>query len=259
MGGRNGGGGGGGGIVVGDANMAEGGEFECLAVLQGHDGNAKCVAFGPSHSQFGNGQEVIYSASYGDTIRVWIEDDDEWYCVMTLDMPVHSLTVMCLGLSPGGVRMYSGSMDGIIAILRMNRYNKLQRKRLAGRTGGRWDDEDDNVRGVGAKTAAVESWDCVGRLVDAHSGYAVMLINCAPSRAGHGGVTSCGGDDAMHVYCKVVATTAVVTSSSSTLDQSPKFELDSTAECAHNGNVRARGGKRLHTCRRRIKSTNMYK
>jgi hypothetical protein len=60
-------------------------------------------------------------------------------------------------------------------------------------------------------------------------------------------------------YREFVATAAIVTSSLSTLDQSPKFELDLMAECAHDGNVRARGGRRLRTRRRRIKSTNMYK
>ena len=106
VGGGNGGGGGGGGIVVGDANMAEDG-VECLAVLQGHNGNVKCVAFGPSHSQFRNGWEVLYSASYDDTVRVWAEDNNEWYCIMTLDMSVHSLKVMCLGLSLGGYKCTS--------------------------------------------------------------------------------------------------------------------------------------------------------
>ena len=66
--------------------------------------------------------------------------------------------------------MYIGSMDGIIAISRMNRYDEFWRKRLAGRTEGRRDNEDNNVREVGTKTAAVELWDCVGRLVHAHSG-----------------------------------------------------------------------------------------
>ena len=226
--------------------------------MQGHDSNVKCVAFSPSHSQF-NGQEVLYSTSYNDTVRVWAKDNDEWYCVIMLDISVHSLMVMCLDLSPRGIRMYSGLMDGIIAISRMNRYDELRRKQLAGRTGGRRDDEDDNVRGVGTKTTAVESWDCVGRLVDSHLGYAVMSINCTPLRPSHSGVTPCGGDDSIHVYCEVVAIAAVVTSASSTSDQSPNFELDLMAECAHDGDVRARGERRLHTCRRRIKSTNMYK
>ena len=171
-----------------------------------------------SHLQFGNGWEVLYSASYDDTVRVWAKDDDKWYCVMMLDMSVHSLMVMCLGLSPGGIRMYSGSMDGIIAISRMNRYDEFCPKRLAGRMGGRRDDEDDNVRGVGTKTTAVKLWDCVGRLVDAHLEYAVMSIDCGPSRAGHGGVTLCGGNDVIHVYRKVVATTAIVTLSPFTSD-----------------------------------------
>ena len=59
MGGGNGGGSGGGSVVVGDANMAEYGEFKCFAVLQGHNGDIKCIAFSPSHSQFGNGREVL--------------------------------------------------------------------------------------------------------------------------------------------------------------------------------------------------------
>ena len=150
-------------------------------------------------------------------------------------------------------------MDGIIVILRMNRYDELWRTRLAGRMGGRRDNEDDGIRAVCTKTAAIGSWDCVGRLVDAHLGYAVTSINCAPWRAGHGGVTLCGGDDAIHVYCKVVATAAIMLSLLSTPDQSLKFELDSMAKCAHNGDVRAQGGRQLHTLRRRMKMTNMYK
>ena len=57
--------------------------------------------------------------------------------------------------------MYSGLMDGIITISRMNRYDELRRKQLPGRTGGRKNDEDDNVRGVRTKTGVVGSWDCV--------------------------------------------------------------------------------------------------
>ncbi len=71
-----------------------------------------------------------------------------------------------------------------------------------------------------------------------------------------GGMAKLANFDA---YREVIATAAVVTSLSSTSDQLPKFELDSMAECAHNGDVRARGGRRLRTCRRRIKSTTMYK
>jgi hypothetical protein len=48
-------------------------------------------------------------------------------------------------------------------------------------------------------------------------------------------------------YREVVATAAIVKSSLPTSDQSPKFELDSMAECAHDGDVRARGGATTHT------------
>ena len=49
--------------------------------------------FGPSHGQFGDGDEVLYGASYDDIIKVWAEEDGEWYCASTWDGSVHSSTV----------------------------------------------------------------------------------------------------------------------------------------------------------------------
>eukprot|EP00970_Alexandrium_tamarense_P011467 scaffold2496_cov213-Alexandrium_tamarense.AAC.6 len=47
-------------------------------------------------------------------------------------------------------------------------------------------------------------WNCVGRLPDAHAGYAVLSVDCAPSRAGHGriasGGVSCGDDGAVRIW-----------------------------------------------------------
>lgn len=37
------------------SNDATGGDFECLAVLNGHEGDVKCVEFAPSHGQWGDG------------------------------------------------------------------------------------------------------------------------------------------------------------------------------------------------------------
>ncbi|KAL3810450.1 hypothetical protein ACHAXA_010380 [Cyclostephanos tholiformis] len=229
--GGGGGGGGGGGESGGGYNggrgmMAEeddGELFECLAVLQGHDGDIKYVTFGPSHDQFGDGREVLYSASYDDTVKVWAEECGDWYCAMTLSATVHTSSVLCLVLSPGGVRLYSGSTDGSIAIWRMATRDECRRRR-----GG--------TAMVGTSIAIDGgSWDCVGKLPDAHSGYAVTSIDCAPSRAGHGGVASCGGDDTINIYREVVdATTNALVASS---DYMPKFKLDSTAEYAHDGDV----------------------
>ncbi|KAJ9642541.1 Cytosolic iron-sulfur protein assembly protein [Coniosporium tulheliwenetii] len=45
--------------------------FETVAVLQEHEGDVKCVAWHPS-------EELLASASYDDTVRLWREDLDDW-------------------------------------------------------------------------------------------------------------------------------------------------------------------------------------
>lgn len=89
------------------------GEFECLAVLNGHEGDVKSVVFAPSHSQFGDGDEICISGSYDNTVRVWAEDAGEWYCALVL---TETHTVWSLALAPGATRLLSGSADASIGI-----------------------------------------------------------------------------------------------------------------------------------------------
>ncbi|KAL3803627.1 hypothetical protein ACHAW5_006389 [Stephanodiscus triporus] len=220
--------GGGDGNAARDGDMGGGegaGEFDCLAVLQGHGGDVKSITFGQSHGQFGDGDEVLYSASYDNTVKVWAEEDGEWYCASTLDDTVHSSTVWCVALSPGGVRMYTGSQDGSIGIWKMRTSAELSRRRGSS--------SSSSTRGVGGGGGG--SWDCVGRLSDSHSGYPVMSIDCAPSRAGHGRVASCGGDDRINVYREEVVNVGGTIMSSSS--DAPKFALEAVAVDAHDGDV----------------------
>ena len=209
------------------------GEFECLAVLQGHDGDVKSICFGPSHGQWGEGEEVLFSASYDNTVKVWAEESGDWYCAATLGAdavpqsmpnaddelavskgPVHASTVWCLGLAPSGVRLFSGSEDGSVAIWRM--YTAAERRRLFPRAANR-----SSTDGL---------WNCVGKLPDAHSGYAVLDVDCAPSRAGHGRIASGGGDNGINIYREE---TAEGSGSSDT----PKFAMEAMAAEAHEGDV----------------------
>ena len=117
------------GTIGGPANTdsGPGSDFECLAVLNGHDGDVKTVQFAPSHGQWGDGDEILLSASYDDTIKVWIDDAGDWYCASTIK-DIHSDTVWCLTLSPGGGRLVSGSADGSIAICK--NYTEQEKKEL---------------------------------------------------------------------------------------------------------------------------------
>ncbi|KAL7524860.1 hypothetical protein ACHAXR_000747, partial [Thalassiosira sp. AJA248-18] len=216
------------------------GEFECLAVLQGHEGDVKSIVFGPSHSQWGEGDEVLFSASYDNTIKVWAEEGGDWYCAATLGSDsfvprsisssteddagaltqsgggtVHSSTVWSLGLTPGGVRLFSGSEDGSMAIWKM--YTAAERKRLFPRANSTVVCSTDGL------------WNCVGKLPDAHSTYAILSIDCAPSRAGHGRIVSGGGDNSINIYRE--ETTAGANS------DAPKFAIEAMAIDAHDGDV----------------------
>ncbi|KAL7520293.1 hypothetical protein ACHAWX_005027 [Stephanocyclus meneghinianus] len=178
------------------------GEFECLAVLQGHDGDVKSIAFAPSHGQWGEGEEILLSASYDNSIKVWAEESGDWYCAATLGLnssiprsvspqedsnntqqgTVHTSTIWCLGVAPGGHTV--SSTDGF--------------------------------------------WNCVGLLSDAHAGYAVLSIDCAPSRAGHGRIVSGGGDNSIHIYREECGLSS---------SDAPKFSMDVMTNHAHDGDV----------------------
>jgi len=232
---------------VDNNNMEDDGEaFECLAVLQGHDGDVKSIAFGPSHNQWGQGEEILVSASYDNTIKVWAEEAGDWYCAMTLgedcvpqSMPssssggggiVHTSTVWSVGFAPGGVRFFSGSDDGAMAIWKL--YTATERKKL-------FPHEQ-----VVSSTDGL--WKCVGRLPDAHSSYAVFSIDCAPTRAGHGRIASAGGDNSINIYREE-------SSVGNGTSDAPKFSLEDVAVDAHDGDVNCikwhpRDGRCLVSC-----------
>lgn len=57
--------------------MESDGEFECIAVLHGHSQDVKNVKWHPT-------KEILFSCSYDDTIKIWQDDEDDWYCSHTL-------------------------------------------------------------------------------------------------------------------------------------------------------------------------------
>jgi WD40 repeat protein len=184
------------------SNDATGGDFECLAVLNGHEGDVKCVEFAPSHGQWGDGDEILLSGAYDDTIKVWAEDAGDWYCAASLS--AHSSTVWSLAISPGGSRLISGSADCSLGIFKC--YTNKEKKSL-------FPEADRGSNGL---------WKCVGKLPNAHSA-AIYSVSYAPSRAGHGRIASSGADNCIHIYREAMGSSS---------DQ-PLFSIDAIVSTDH--------------------------
>ena len=124
-----------GGTEVTPSNDQDG-DFECIAVLNGHEGDVKCVEFAPSHGHWGDGDEILLSSSYDDTIKCWAEDAGEWYCAASIST-VHASTIWSLSVAPGGGRFVSGSADGSLAIFK--NYSEKEKETLfPDEESGRW-------------------------------------------------------------------------------------------------------------------------
>lgn len=183
-------------------------EWETVAVLNEHDGDMKSLAWCPDvpgrNARRGvYGSDVLASASYDDTVRVWREDGDgEWVCVAVLEG--HEGTVWGLqwegrprddGKFP---RLLSFSADRTIRIWSLRQDHN--------------DNEDDAAPAVGApsglgssafggipntmRQSLREDWYCSDVLPVAHT----RDIYSAAWSAKTGLVASTGSDGLVAVY-----------------------------------------------------------
>lgn len=209
-------------------------DFECISVLSGHEGDVKIVRFAESHGQWGDGDEILISAGYDDTIRVWAEDAGDWYCAMVIE-EIHSDTIWTLAVSPGSGRIISASADGSIAILR--NYTIAERRKLFPNDKSsfsyvpllRWVvvlrllfRELNSLLFCYNASFRNGYWKCVGKLLAAHSS-TVYSIDYAPAKAGHGRIASCGGDNRLQIYREAIGSTSA----------KPLFSLEVSQETDH--------------------------
>lgn len=203
------------------------GDFECISILTSHSGDVKDVEFTSSMNQFGDGDDILLSASYDDTIKVWAEEDGEWYCALTLSN-VHSSTIWSIALSSSGLRMFSASADCSLGVWKFYTINEkrqmIQNEKNKNRDNNKTTKEDYDV---GMMSDGL--WKCVGKLPSAHK-QPIYSVHCASARAGHGRIVTGGGDDSIHIFREI-------NNNNHSSPDAPLFTTEVSVKKAHDGDV----------------------
>ncbi|KAH7311755.1 WD repeat protein [Stachybotrys elegans] len=173
-------------------------EWDTIAVLNEHDGDVKAVAWCPDvpgrNSRRKYSADVLASASYDNTVRIWCEDGDgEWVCVAVLEG--HEGTVWGIQWEPkpqndAFPRLLTYSADGSIRIWTLKE-----------------EDDDNDGPGMGSRSALGgipntmrrslrEEWICTDRLPSAHERDVYSVSWSAQS----GLVASTGSDGIVALY-----------------------------------------------------------
>lgn len=175
-------------------------EWETIAVLNEHEGDVKAVAWCPDvpgrNARRRYSPEVLASASYDNTVRVWREDSDgEWVCVAVLEG--HEQTVWGLQWESRPragdrfPRLLSYSADTTMRIWMLKE-----------------DEEDEDGNGAGERSGALggipntmrrslrEEWVCTAILPREHG----RDVYAAAWSAQSGVVASTGSDGRIVLY-----------------------------------------------------------
>ncbi|KAF1421404.1 putative cytosolic iron-sulfur protein assembly protein CIAO1, partial [Spheniscus magellanicus] len=141
-------------------------EYECVSVLNSHTQDVKHVVWHPN-------QELLASASYDDTVKLYHEEEDDWVCCATLEG--HESTVWSVAFDRSGERLASCSDDKTVRVWR--RY------------------KPGNEEGV-ACSGTDPTWKCVCNL----SGYHTRTIYDVAWCHLTGALATACGDDAIRVF-----------------------------------------------------------
>ena len=183
----------------GGANADDGGDWETVAVLNEHEGDVKAVAWCPTIPS-GRGRyssDVLASASYDNTVRIWREDSDgEWVCVSVLEG--HEATVWGLQWEPRlredgkFPRLLTHSADGTIRLwtLRQQEEDGDQEEQQGGLSSA-WGGIPNTMR-----RELREEWDCTTVLPKVHT----RDVYSATWSAQSGMIASTGSDGVIVLY-----------------------------------------------------------
>ncbi|KAG8141201.1 hypothetical protein E2320_006853 [Naja naja] len=148
-----------------------------MSVLNSHTQDVKHVVWHPN-------QELLASASYDDTVKLYREEEDDWVCFSTLEG--HESTVWSLAFDQSGERLASCSDDKTVRIWRhsCSRAKRQQRKELSCVFSGVACSGPDPV------------WKCVCTLSGFHTRTVYDVAWCHLT----GALATACGDDAIRVF-----------------------------------------------------------
>ena len=202
------------------------GEFECLAVLNGHEGDVKCVRFAPSHGTWGDGDEIVLSASYDTTIKCWAEDGGDWFCAATLRTSSSTSTIWTMALSPSGGRLVAGDDEGTLSIFKCytNQEKRRQERSSPSRASSSLHFSSENKNDDYDELGLLK---CVGELPGAHGDCTIYSVDYAPSALGHGRLVTGGADHRIQILREAATSTS----------NQPLFSTEVNVQDAQQGDV----------------------
>ncbi|KAI1210522.1 WD40 repeat-like protein [Annulohypoxylon truncatum] len=203
-------------------------EWETVAVLSEHEGDVKAVAWCPETNRVGRrgggggryGSDVLASASYDDTVRVWREEgEQEWVCVAVLEG--HGGTVWGVQWEPkprgtAFPRLMTWSADKTIRIWTLKEEDEEEEERTQHAWGG-----GGGLGGIPntMRRSLKEEWECTAVLPQAHT----RDIYSATWSPETGMVASTGSDGVIAVYAESTTSEA---GPNGTVEDEAAAELD---------------------------------
>lgn len=238
-----------------DVGSSEGDdEWETVAVLSEHDGDVKAVAWCPAvpgrDRRAGNGgADVLASASYDNTARVWREDGDgEWVCVAVLEG--HEGTVWGLQWEPSPEgdafpRLMTHSADGTVRIWSLvEEEEEVEEGAKGSEAGGGANPFFKSMSGIPntMRRGLREEWRCSAVLPAVHT----RDIYSASWSGASGWIASTGSDGVIAVYAEGAAGSgAEEKKEEDVVMASPGAESTVTADAKDSGAKAAAGEWRI--------------
>jgi len=209
-------------------------EWETVAVLNEHDGDVKAVAWCPDFgdSRGGKGRyssDVLASASYDDTVRIWREDGDgEWVCVAVLEGHTGTVWGLQWEPKPEGTRfprLLTWSADQTLRLWTLKEDDEEEEAEEAPRHAfGALGGIPNTMR-----RSLKEEWECTATLPKAHT----RDVYSAAWSADSARIASTGSDGIIAVYGEEAA---AATGVEETTQAEASVELDGDVQMGGSGN-----------------------